>query len=134
MKFFSTREAADLLAIPAPRLRAYARVGYITPARGPRRAYRFSFQDLVLLRTAKGLAAARVPSRRINRALRQLVRQLPRGRALSEVRITAEGGRIVVRDGDTAWNPESGQVQLDFSVADLAAKVAPLARRAARAA
>lgn len=52
--------------------------------------------------------------RRIRRALRQLVRSLPRGRSLNEVRIAAEAGRIVARDGGMAWNPESGQLQLEF--------------------
>jgi tetratricopeptide (TPR) repeat protein len=52
--------------------------------------------------------------RRIRRALKQLVRDLPRGRSLNDVRLSAESGRIVVRDGVTAWNPESGQLQLEF--------------------
>ena len=88
----------------------------------------------MLLRTAKGLAASRVPARRIRRALRLLRRQLPAGRPLSAVRISADGERVVVRDGAAAWNPESGQLQLDFAVADLASRAAPLARQAARAA
>jgi tetratricopeptide (TPR) repeat protein len=47
------------------------------------------------------------------------------------VRITSEGGRIVVRDGSESWHPESGQLLLDFHVADLAARAVPLARRLA---
>jgi tetratricopeptide (TPR) repeat protein len=97
--------------------------------RGPRGEYEFSFQDLVLLRTAKALADARVPAPRIHRALRSLKRQLPADRPLSQLRIAAVGDRIVVRDGSSSWHPESGQLTLDFSVADLAARVAPLARR-----
>jgi tetratricopeptide (TPR) repeat protein len=38
----------------------------------------------------------------------------------------------VVRDEDSAWNPESGQLLLDFDVAALAAQAAPVARRLAR--
>jgi tetratricopeptide (TPR) repeat protein len=89
---------------------------------------------LVLLRAAKGLAAARIPSRRIRIALRKLKQQLPQGRPLSGLRIAADGERIVVTDGETAWNPESGQLVLDFSVSELAAKAGPLTRRRARAA
>jgi len=39
----------------------------------------------------------------------------------------------VVRDGGTRWQPDSGQMVLDFEVSDLAARVAPLAAGAAEA-
>ncbi len=87
-----------------------------------------------MLRAAKGLVAARIPARRIRTALRRLKQQLPAGRALSELRIIAEGDRIVATDGVAAWNPESGQLQLDFSVAELASKTGRIARRRAQAA
>jgi len=134
MKGYATRDVARLLGLTIPQVRAFARGGFLAPGRGPRGELRFSFPDLVLLRTAKGLAGARVPARRIRRVLRILRRQLPAGRPLSAVRISADGDRVVVRDGAAAWNPESGQFQLDFSVADLASRAAPLARQAARAA
>jgi tetratricopeptide (TPR) repeat protein len=134
MKGYATRDVARLLGLTISQVRAFARGGFLAPERGARGELRFSFPDLVLLRTAKGLAASRVPARRIRRALRILRRQLPAGRPLSAVRITAEGDRVVVRDGAAAWNPESGQLQLDFAVADLASRAAPLARQAARAA
>ena len=132
MKSYTTRDVARLLGLSPAQVRGQARAGFLVPDRGPRNTYRFSFQDLVLLRTAKALADARIPGRRIHRALRRLVRQLPRGRSLSEVRITAEGDRVVVRDGQAAWNPESGQLVLDFSVAQLATRAAPVARRVVR--
>jgi tetratricopeptide (TPR) repeat protein len=50
------------------------------------------------------------------------------------VRLTAEGDSVVVRDGDVAWKPDSGQALLDFDVSEFAAKVEPLARKTARAA
>ena len=78
-------------------VRSYARAGFLEPDRGSRGEYRFSFQDLVLLRTAKGLMAARIAPRKVRRALVKLKRQLPTGRPLSGVQIIAEGERIVVR-------------------------------------
>ncbi|HEU5171196.1 MAG TPA: tetratricopeptide repeat protein [Gemmatimonadales bacterium] len=132
MKSYSTHDVASLLSLTPTQVRAQVRAGILSPDRGPRGALRFSFQDLVLLRTARALADAKVPARRIRRALRQLVRQLPRGRSLSELRITAEGERVVVRDDAATWQPESGQMVLDFAVADLATRVAPVARRLAR--
>lgn len=131
MKSYTTRDVARLLGLSEAQVRSQAR-GYLAPDRGPRNAYRFSFQDLVLLRTAKTLGDARIPPRRIRGALRSLTRQLPPGRSLSGVRITSEGYRVVVRDEDSAWNPESGQLLLDFDVAALAAQAAPVARRLAR--
>jgi tetratricopeptide (TPR) repeat protein len=132
MKSYSTRDVAKLLGLSEAQVRSHARVGYLAPDRGPRNAYRFSFQDLVLLRTAKALSEARIAPRRIHRALRALTRELPAGRALSGIRISSEGDRIVVRDGSAAWNPESGQLLLDFRVAELAGQAAPVARRLAR--
>lgn len=132
MHGFGTAEVARLLGIPPWQVRRFARAGFLRPRRGPGHSYRFSFQDLVLLRAAKALWDANVPPRRIHRALRTLGRQLPRDRPLSELRLTAEGDAIVVRDGETAWLPESGQLTLDFLVADLATRVAPLAQQHAR--
>jgi tetratricopeptide (TPR) repeat protein len=132
MKCYTTRDVAKLLGLSEAQVRSQARVGYLAPDRGPRNSYRFSFQDLVLLRAAKALSEARIAPRRIRRALRTLLGQLPVGRSLSGLRIASEGHRIVVRDGSESWNPESGQLLLDFHVAELADRAAPTARRLAR--
>src|SRR5437867_2214902 len=138
MKGYNSRDVARLLGLTVAQVRGFARDGFLTPTprpgRGVRRRLQFSFQDLVILRTAKALVAARIPTRRIRRALRRLRQQLPRGRSLAELRIAAEGDRIIVSDGYTAWNPESGQTHLDFAVSDLATRAAPIARRTAQAA
>ena len=134
MKGYTSRDVAKLLGLTVAQVRGFARDGFLTPGRGPRGELLFSFQDLVILRTAKGLVAARIPTRRIRRALRRLRAQLPRGRSLAELRIGAEGDRIVVSDGVTTWSPESDQMVLDFAVSDLASRAAPMARRAAKAA
>src|SRR5213593_4960781 len=136
MKGYSSQDVARLLGLTVAQVRGFARDGFLTPppGRGARRELQFSFQDLVVLRTAKALVAARIPGRRIRRALRKLRQQLPRGRSLAELRIAADGDRIVVSDGHTAWNPESGQTHLDFAVSDLATRAAPIARRTAQAA
>src|SRR3989442_15685124 len=136
MTGYTTEEVARLLGLSPAQIRSYTRAGFLSasPSRAARGELRFSFQDLVLLRAAKGLMAARIPAGKIRGSLRRLKQQLPRGRALSEVRITAEGHRVVARDDAIAWNPESGQLVLDFDVATLAQRAAPLARRQAAAA
>jgi tetratricopeptide (TPR) repeat protein len=123
-----------MLGLSVPQVRAWSRAGLARPRRGPGRELRFSFHDLLLLRTARELLAARVPSARVRRALRQLSAQLPAGRSLASVRVTAEGARLVVRDGRSLWHPESGQALLDFEVREVASRVAPLLREAGRAA
>src|SRR2546425_3234510 len=134
MTGYTTVEVARLLGLSPAQIRSYPRAVFLSPSRAARGELRFSFQDLVLLRAAKGLMAARIPAAKIRGSLRRLKQQLPRGRALSELRITAEGHRVVVRDEAIAWHPESGQLVLDFHVATLAQRAAPLARRRAAAA
>src|SRR6266550_626757 len=125
MTGYTTEEVARLLGLSPAQIRSYTRAGFLSPSRAARGELRFSFQDLVLLRAAKGLMAARIPAAKIRGSLRRLKQQLPRGRALSELRITAEGHRVVARDGALAWNPDSGQLVLDFDVASLAERAAP---------
>ena len=115
MKGYTSRDVAKLLGLTVAQVRGFARDGFLTPGRGARGELLFSFQDLVILRTAKGLVAARIPTRRIRRALRRLRTELPRGRSLAELRIAAEGDRIVVSDGEATWSPE---FELDAHHAD----------------
>jgi predicted Zn-dependent protease len=132
MKIYTSKSVARLLDLSVGQVRAFARAGFLDPERGPHGEYRFSFRDLVLLRTAKGLAAARVPPRRIRVALRRLREQLPRSRPLTGLRISATGDHVIVRDGDSVWQPETGQSCFNFDVGRLARRVAPHTRRAAR--
>ena len=53
--------------------------------------------------------------------------RLPADRPLSGVRIVADGRRVVVRQGRTAWHPESGQVLFSFAVDELTRSRAILA-------
>lgn len=129
---YSTREAGELLGLSARQVRSYAHAGFLAPERGPRGEFLFTFQDIVLIRTAKELVAARIDPRAVRRALRKLKQQLPNGRPLTAVRISARADKVLVRDEGTTWHPESGQVQFDFGVGELVAELAPLARERAR--
>jgi tetratricopeptide (TPR) repeat protein len=128
MKGYGTREVAQILGLSPAQVRSFVRAGFLQPSRGPRGQLRFSFPDLVFLRTARGLLEARIPARRIRRALRRLVRELPDGRALSGVRLTAEGARIVAANGISRWQPESGQTLFDFDDTGPAPPVASMPR------
>src|SRR5688500_4650512 len=113
---FSIREVSAMLGLSPAQIRAYAREGFLQPARGGRGELRFGFQDLVILRTAGELNSAHIPQRKVRRVLERLRDQLPEGRPLTGLRISADGQRVIVRDGDSVWNPESGQSLFDFSV------------------
>lgn len=130
MKGYTTREVARLVGLTPRQAREYGRSGVLDARRDERGRYVFSFQDLILLRTASALLDASVPQRRILRALRRLKEQLPSDRSLTEIRIAAEGEEVVAHDRGRAWEPESGQLRFSFEVADLAARVEPLAREA----
>jgi len=96
------RESGTVLTAAASRqgaLRSLVEAGFVVPERGPRNAWRFSFQDLIVLRTAQALVAAKLPARRIMKSLRDLRRQLPASMPLSGLSIGAIGDRVVVRQG-----------------------------------
>lgn len=128
---YSLGEVSAMLGLSPAQIRTYATDGFLDPERGPRGELRFGFRDLILLRTAGELSDANIPHRKVKRVLELLREQLPAGRALTEVRITADGERVVVRDGGKVWNPESGQALFDFPVSDLAEKATPILMRAA---
>lgn len=133
MSPYTTRDVAELLGMPAAKVRSLARAGFLSTERGARGEYRFSFQDVVLLRTANELVNARIHPRKVLRALRLLKAQLPKGQSLSAVRIAADGDHVVVRDQKTSWRPESGQATFDFSVSEITGRAAPIVHRAAKA-
>jgi len=131
---YTVRDVAQLLELDPRQVRSWIRSGFVDPRRGARNEYRFSFRDLVLLRTAKTLIDREVPPARIRGALARLRSQLPRGRPLTGVQIEADGDRLVVHDGEHRWEPESGQGRFDFDVGELARRVEPLARARVEAA
>lgn len=111
---YSVRDVERLLRIPQDTIRALVSAGFVTPERGTRNALRFSFQDLIVLRTAQSLVAAKVSPRRISRALKSLRAKLPESMPLSGLAIGAVGDQVVVKEGGTRWQAESGQYLLAF--------------------
>ena len=114
MQRYGVREVERLLRLPRSTVRALIRAGFVTPERGPRRAWLFSFQDLIVLRTAQALAAANVPRKRITRSVKELRRHLPASMPLSGLSICAVADRVVVKEGRSRWQAESGQYLLAF--------------------
>ncbi len=123
MSEYSIRDVQRTLGLSRGMIRSLIESRYVTPKLGPHRSYRFSFSDLVVMRTAHDLIAAKVPARRVSRALKGLRAQLPDDPPLSALRISAVGDRIVVQDGSRQWDAGTGQYVLDFSVSTKGAKL-----------
>lgn len=111
------RGIQDMLGLSRSAVSRLIAHGFVSPSRGPRNEYRFSFRDVVLLRTAHKLQQAHIPTRKIVRALQRLKATLPAELPLSGLRITAIGSEIAVHDRDSRWEAESGQLLMDFDVA-----------------
>lgn len=116
MRSYSVRDVERVLRLAPDTTRRLIRAGFVHPARGPRREYRFSFQDLIVLRAARALIDAKVPPRRIRRSLASLKRDLPDSVPLSGLSISAVGDHVVVRDGAAQRHVESGQYLLGLDV------------------
>jgi DNA-binding transcriptional MerR regulator len=128
---YSLREAARILEVPEARLRALARTGFVASQRGPIGPVSFGFQDLLILRTTRGLLESGVPMRKIRRTWASLREQLAAGLPLTSITVHADGEEIVATDGNASWRPDSGQVLIEFEtreIAERAAGVAPPAR------
>ncbi len=128
MSGYSTKQVAELIGMSPQQIRHYVRRRLLEPSRGKRREFRFSFQDVVFLRTVKGLLAASCTSRQTFKALSKIKTELAPVKSLSAVRISANGDVVMVHEDNAYWEAESGQAHFDFSVRELASEVAELVR------
>jgi hypothetical protein len=107
------RDVEKLLHLSRSTIRSLIAAGFVAPARGARNAWLFTFQDLIVLRTAQALAEAKVPQRRITRSLKELRCHLPDAMPLSGLSICAVADRVVIRERGH-WQADSGQYLLEF--------------------
>jgi len=130
---YTIRGIQEMLGLSRGVIAGLIASGFVAPSRGPRNEYRFTFREVVLLRTAVALQAAKIPPRRILASLRKLKATLPGELPLTGLRITAVGNDVTVRDGRSQWHAESGQLVMDFELAPAGGNVAFLQRAPARA-
>ena len=117
---YSTRDAARILQTTESRIRNWARLGGVDAGGGSE----FTFQQLLLLRTTRGLLEAGIPAKRVRRVWSSLRRQLHGDLPLTSVRILANGSRAVAWDENASWQPDSGQFLLDFDAEEIAERAA----------
>ena len=120
MQEFDSKDLKRLFGIPASHVRSLIRAGHIRPSKkaGKSGKLAYSFQDLIVLRTLGSLRAAKIPTKRINRTLREIRSSLPGELPLSGLSIVAVGDRIVVREGRSLRESETGQYTLALEVID----------------
>src|SRR5579872_6770215 len=76
MHAYDTKDLKRLFGLPANAVRSLQKAGYLNPVKRGGRLH-YSFQDLIVLRTASALRAANIPAKRINRALERLRASIP---------------------------------------------------------
>ncbi len=130
MHEFDSKDLKRLFGIPASQVRALIRAGHIHPLKKAGRLS-YSFQDLIVLRTAGSLRAAKIPAQRINRTLREIRDSLPGALPLSGLSIMAVGDRIMVREGQALREGDTGQYTLDLEVIDRGGDLLVIDKRAA---
>jgi tetratricopeptide (TPR) repeat protein len=130
---FTLKRVQAMLGLSRTVLAGLIAEGFVSPARGRRNELRFTFQDLMLLRTAHALQSAQIPPRRILRSLARLKAGLPDTLPLTGLRISAIGADVAVRDRSGQWQADSGQLLMDFDVAPVGGEVAFIEHAAAAA-
>lgn len=124
---YSIKDVAQIFGFEASRLRYWAQTGFVNPSvrRGGRMFY--TFQDLVAVRTAKGLLDAGLSMQRVRKALESLRALLPNvAHPASKMRICSDGETVVAVEGGVAFEPATGQVVMSFTVDGLSSEVAEL--------
>ncbi|MEZ2354693.1 tetratricopeptide repeat protein [Caballeronia sp. RCC_10] len=131
---YSLRDVQRMLGVSRSVVEKLIEARFVSPS-GERRQWRFTFQDIVMLRTAHALRMAGVSPMKIVRALDHLRNSWGREGSLTGVRIAVVGNRVAVRDeASRQWDAETGQMLLDFEPQQAPRNVASIkAPRAERA-
>ena len=132
MHAYNTKDLERLFGLPASAVRSLARAGHISPVKRGGRLH-YSFQDLLMLRTASALRSANISAQRINRTLQTFRATLPADEALNKLSLTALGNQIAIREGKMLWESETGQYVLALDIGEAKGGLHVIARPAAAA-
>ena len=111
---FSTRTAARILAVTPERIRYWVKRNLVRPLNLGGRNYRFAFNDLLEMRMAKELLSTRQHIDPIQRTLERVRTLVDPERSVTSLKLVNDEGRIVVRDGPSLIEAETGQLIFDF--------------------
>src|SRR5712692_7926008 len=111
---FSTRTAARILAVTPERIRYWVKRNLVRPLNLGGRNYRFAFNDLLEMRMAKELLGTRQHIEPVQRCLDRVRELVAPDRSVTSLKLVNDDGRIVVRDGPSLIEVETGQLLLNF--------------------
>lgn len=111
MQAYSLAELNRLFGLPAALIRRLGQAGYIAKSAAEGKS-EYSFQDLLILRMAGALKAAKISAPKITAALGHIRAVLPPGQVLTTMALAASGKNIAVREGSSEWEVTSGQYSL----------------------
>ncbi len=121
---YTVGDVARLFGYKPGRLRYWDRTGLLRPSMRVEGKRYYSFQDLIGIRTAKGLLEGGVSLRHVRRAVDSLRSALPKlARPLADVRVVADGRNVIVSDHAGSYDPITGQTVLDFRIDSLESEV-----------
>jgi tetratricopeptide (TPR) repeat protein len=115
---YSAADLCRILRLDGSQLRACLRAALL-PLPGVDPSCTYTFLNLVVLRTTKGLTDAGVSVAKVRKILGCLERQLGEDTSIASLKIYASGKRVVVWDGASRWQPDSGQFLLNFETAQM---------------
>ena len=125
---YTARQVEKLVGLSKTFIRSLTVAGVLAPQDGER----FTLQDLVVLKTAKGLKDARIAHRKIVQALQNVRRGLPEPRHLASVRLRPNGRNVEAMDAKGSRDALSGQMLLPLDaevISPTTGKVPPTAAR-----
>ncbi len=130
MQEYSLADLKRLFGLPPALIRKLSQAGFITPPSHSTRKNgakgKYTFQDLLVLRVAGALKAAKISTPKIVEALQQIRSALPTDR-LPAIALAASGKDLAVREGAREWEA-SGQYALPLMPKPAPAPVADLRR------
>lgn len=134
-ELYRSGEVTQILGVTRRQLHYWARTGLVEPSvRTPGGHHRYSFTDLVALKTAKRLLDAGVSVQGIRRSIRALQRALPQvRRPLVDLVLVATGDVVLVLHEGAAFEAATGQEWI-FEVARFEREIDAWRRSAGRTA
>jgi tetratricopeptide (TPR) repeat protein len=133
MQEYSLADLKRLFGLPPALIRKLSQAGFITSPvpTGKKDSSKstYTFQDLLVLRVAGALKAAKISAPKIAKALEQIRATLPSGR-LPAIALAASGKDLAVREGTREWEA-SGQYALPLVPKPAPGQVAELRLAAA---
>ena len=110
-QFFKSQQVREIIGLSRRQMQYWAATGLVVPSSNtPGGHARYTFEDLVALKTARRLLGAGVSVQRIRKVMDKLKKVLPKiKRPLSELTLVATGDVILAFYEDTVFEAITGQ-------------------------